>query len=73
MDVIDGSAVALMLPSLDPAFDVSDATIGLVVVAFTLSRIALLLLVGMLADTTAVAGFSSLQASDSRLHDRVLQ
>lgn len=46
-----GNAVSPALPSLGAHFGVSDATVGLVMTAFTLPQIALILVVGMLADT----------------------
>lgn len=46
-----GSLVSPALPSLAAALDVSDAAVGLVMTAFTLPQIALILIVGMLADT----------------------
>lgn len=46
-----GNAVSPALPSLAAEFGVSDAAVGLVMTAFTLPQIALILVVGMLADT----------------------
>lgn len=46
-----GSVVSPALPSLADAFGISDAAVGLVMTAFTLPQIALILVVGLLADT----------------------
>lgn len=49
--IFGGNAVSPALPSLGAHFGISDAAVGLVMTAFTLPQIALILVVGMLADT----------------------